>query len=186
VAVGDPGDVRRRRRRGAGGLAAWAARSAFERAQWCSAVAAAITRRGEELARALTQDQGKPLVAEADDEVDELGRYFTMAGEDAVRLAGEIPPSVSADRRVLSTRVPLGVVGVISPVELAVHDGRGAVRARARGRQRRRVGARPDHHRLLRLLAEIIAGEGTAARRVQLRGRPGPGRSATRWPATPA
>jgi acyl-CoA reductase-like NAD-dependent aldehyde dehydrogenase len=38
-----------------------------------------------------------------------------MAGEDAKRLAGELPASVSADRRILTTRVPLGVVGVISP-----------------------------------------------------------------------
>ena len=90
-------------------------------------------RRGEELARALTQDQGKPLVAEAYDEVGELAGYFTMAGEDAERLAGEIPPSVSA--------VPAGAVHPgparrrrrDQPLELAVHDGRGAVRARARG-----------------------------------------------------
>src|SRR4029079_17717325 len=69
---------------------AWAALSAFERAQWCSAVAAAIGRRSEDPARALTQDQGKPLVAEAYDEVTELAEYFTMAAEDAKRLAGEI------------------------------------------------------------------------------------------------
>src|SRR5215813_13819993 len=115
VAMADPGDVDAAVAAAQSAWPGWAALSAFERAQWCSAVAAAITRRGGELARALTQDQGKPLEAEARDEVSELAGYFTMAGEDAVRLAGEIPPSVSAGRRVLSTRVPLGVVGVISP-----------------------------------------------------------------------
>src|SRR5215475_9011705 len=115
VAMADPGDVDAAVAAAQAAWPGWAALSAFERAQWCSAVAAAITRRGGELARALTQDQGKPLEAEARDEVSELAGYFTMAGEDAVRLAGEIPPSVSASRRAITARVPLGVVGVISP-----------------------------------------------------------------------
>jgi succinate-semialdehyde dehydrogenase/glutarate-semialdehyde dehydrogenase len=38
-----------------------------------------------------------------------------MAAADAVRMNGGAPPSVSPDRRVLTLRVPLGVVGVISP-----------------------------------------------------------------------
>jgi acyl-CoA reductase-like NAD-dependent aldehyde dehydrogenase len=93
----------------------WAARSPFERAGWCDAVAAAIESHSGELARALAEDQGKPLAAEADDEVSELAGYFRMAGEDAKRLAGAIPASTAAGRRVLTLRVPLGVVGVISP-----------------------------------------------------------------------
>ena len=115
MAAGDPGDVDAAVAAAQAAWPVWAAMSAFERAQWCSAVAAAIGRNREDLARALTQDQGKPLVAEAYDEVGELAAYFTMAAEDGNRLAGEIPPSVSAGRRVLATRVPLGVVGVISP-----------------------------------------------------------------------
>jgi acyl-CoA reductase-like NAD-dependent aldehyde dehydrogenase len=115
VAMGDRADVDAAVAAAQAAWPTWAAMSAFERAEWCLAVAAAIGRRSEELARALTQDQGKPLVAEAYDEVSELAVYFTMAAEDAKRLAGEIPPSVSAGRRVLSTRVPLGVIGVISP-----------------------------------------------------------------------
>jgi acyl-CoA reductase-like NAD-dependent aldehyde dehydrogenase len=93
----------------------WAALSAFDRAAACDKVAAAILSRADELARALAQDQGKPLEAEARDEVTELAGYFTMAAEDAVRLPGSAPPSTSANRRVLMLRVPLGVVGVISP-----------------------------------------------------------------------
>jgi acyl-CoA reductase-like NAD-dependent aldehyde dehydrogenase len=115
VAAGDPGDVDAAVAAAQAAWPAWAAMSAFDRAQWCSAVAVAIGNNREDLARALTQDQGKPLVAEAYDEVGELAAYFTMAAGDGTRLAGEIPPSVSADRKVLATRVPLGVVGVISP-----------------------------------------------------------------------
>jgi acyl-CoA reductase-like NAD-dependent aldehyde dehydrogenase len=94
---------------------AWAALSAFERAACCRAVAAAIDDHADGLARELTRDQGKPLEAEARDEVSELAGYFRMAAEDAIRLAGGAPPSTSASRRVLTLAVPLGVVGVISP-----------------------------------------------------------------------
>jgi acyl-CoA reductase-like NAD-dependent aldehyde dehydrogenase len=94
---------------------AWAALSAFERAACCRAVAAAIDDHADGLARELTCDQGKPLEAEARDEVSELAEYFRMAAEDAIRLPGGAPPSTSASRRVLTLAVPLGVVGVISP-----------------------------------------------------------------------
>jgi acyl-CoA reductase-like NAD-dependent aldehyde dehydrogenase len=38
-----------------------------------------------------------------------------MAAADATRLAGSMPPSVDAGKRILAYRVPRGVVGVISP-----------------------------------------------------------------------
>ncbi len=94
---------------------AWAATSAFDRAAWCAQIVTRIGQRRDELAHALTEDQGKPLVAEAFDEVDELAEYFRMAGEDAKRREGALPASTSAGRRVLSMRVPLGVIGVVSP-----------------------------------------------------------------------
>jgi len=115
VAVGDQADVAAAVVAAAAASGAWAAVSAFERAEACERIAAGIAGRRDELARALTDDQGKPLVAEAYDEVDELAVYFTMAGEDATRMAGALPASTSADRRVLTARVPLGVVGVVSP-----------------------------------------------------------------------
>jgi len=115
VAVADVGDVELAVEAARAAWPSWAALSAFERAERCESVAAAIGLHREELARALTEDQGKPLVAEAYGEVDELREYFHMAGEDAKRLEGSLPPSTSADARVLVTRVPLGVVGVVSP-----------------------------------------------------------------------
>src|SRR5438094_568614 len=93
----------------------WAARSAFDRAKAMRRVAEAIDERRDGLARTLTLDQGKPLRAEARDEVEELIAYFDMASADATRLEGLLPPSVDASKRVLLYRVPLGVVGVISP-----------------------------------------------------------------------
>ncbi|CAN5675883.1 aldehyde dehydrogenase family protein [soil metagenome] len=93
----------------------WAAQSAFERAAAMDRIANVIDKRREDLAQTLTLDQGKPLHAEAYDEVDELVEYFRMAAADVVRLDGAMPPSVEAGKRVLLYRVPRGVVGVISP-----------------------------------------------------------------------
>jgi succinate-semialdehyde dehydrogenase/glutarate-semialdehyde dehydrogenase len=78
-------------------------------------IAQIIEERRDDLAETLTLDQGKPLAAEAYDEVDELVAYFEMAGADVTRLEGAMPPSVDADKRVMLYRVPRGVVGVISP-----------------------------------------------------------------------
>jgi acyl-CoA reductase-like NAD-dependent aldehyde dehydrogenase len=94
---------------------AWAVLSAFDRAAAMERVAEAIDSRRDELARTLALDQGKPLRAEAHDEVEELLAYFAMAAADARRMEGLIPPSVDANKRVFVYRVPRGVVGVISP-----------------------------------------------------------------------
>ena len=93
----------------------WAALSAFERARAMDRIGDIIEERRENLAWTLTLDQGKPLAAEAYDEVDELVAYFRMAASEATRLDGSMPPSVDAGKRVFLYRVPRGVVGVISP-----------------------------------------------------------------------
>ena len=93
----------------------WAALSAFDRAAAMKRIAAAIDDRRDELAHTLALDQGKPLEAEARDEVEELVAYFEMAAADATRAEGVIPPSVDAAKRVFLYRVPRGVVSVISP-----------------------------------------------------------------------
>jgi succinate-semialdehyde dehydrogenase/glutarate-semialdehyde dehydrogenase len=93
----------------------WASLTAFERAAKMHAVGDVIESRRDELARTLTLDQGKPLRAEAYDEVDELVEYWRMAAEDAKRLGGELPNSFSPGKRVLLVRRARGVVGVITP-----------------------------------------------------------------------
>jgi succinate-semialdehyde dehydrogenase/glutarate-semialdehyde dehydrogenase len=93
----------------------WASRSAFERGAALARVADLIEERRDDLARTLTLDQGKPLHAESYGEVEELVVYWRMAAADATRLAGSMPPSVDASKRILAYRVPRGVVGVITP-----------------------------------------------------------------------
>ena len=115
VATGTPADVDDAVAAARAAWPGWAAASPFDRAACCEQIIAGITERRDELARALTEDQGKPLHAEAYDEVDELAEYFRMAGEDAKRREGGLPASTSAGRRILATRVPLGVIAVVSP-----------------------------------------------------------------------
>ncbi len=93
----------------------WAARSAFERAAAMERVADVIEERRDDLARTLSLDQGKPLHAEAYGEVEELLVYWRMAAADATRVAGSMPPSVDAGKRILAYRVPRGVAGIITP-----------------------------------------------------------------------
>jgi acyl-CoA reductase-like NAD-dependent aldehyde dehydrogenase len=108
-------DARRAIGAAAAAAPAWGRTSPFERAATLERVAATIDERRDELARALTLDQGKPLHAEAYGEVEELIVYFRMAAADATRIEGLIPPSVDPAKRVLVYRVPKGVVGVITP-----------------------------------------------------------------------
>jgi acyl-CoA reductase-like NAD-dependent aldehyde dehydrogenase len=85
-------------RRAAGG---WARLSTFQRAAGLHRVADVIEARRDALARTLTLFQGKPLRAEAYDEVDELVTYWRMAAEDGKRRGGLLPNSSGAGKRAL-------------------------------------------------------------------------------------
>jgi succinate-semialdehyde dehydrogenase/glutarate-semialdehyde dehydrogenase len=115
VASGDREDARRAVAAAARAFPAWAATTAFERAAALHRIADVCERRRDELALALTLDQGKPLKAESYDEVDELVAMWRAAAEDGVRLEGSIPPSASPGKRVLLMRRPLGPVAVVTP-----------------------------------------------------------------------
>src|SRR5437764_14477040 len=95
--------------------AALAGLKGFERSRRLHRIADAIERRRDDLARILTLDQGKPLVAEAYGEVDEAAEYFRIAAEDLKRLEGSVLPSSSPSKLVFTRRVPRGVYGVITP-----------------------------------------------------------------------
>jgi acyl-CoA reductase-like NAD-dependent aldehyde dehydrogenase len=115
VARGDREDARQAIAAAVNAFPGWASETAFARAAALHRVADACERRREELARALTLDQGKPLHAEAYDEVDELVVMWRAAAEDGVRLEGSIPPSSTPGARVLLMRRPLGAVAVVTP-----------------------------------------------------------------------
>jgi len=93
---------------------AWAARTAADRAAVLLALAAAIRANVDELARLLTLEQGKPL-AEARAEVLGGAAYIQWFAEEARRVYGEVIPSPWTDRKILTTREPVGVIGAITP-----------------------------------------------------------------------
>ncbi len=115
VATGDRDDARAAIAAAGQAADGWSRLTAFERAAKMHAVGDLIESRRDALARTLTLDQGKPLHAEAFDEVDELAEYWRMAAEDAKRLGGEHPNSFSPGKRVLLARRARGVVAIISP-----------------------------------------------------------------------
>ncbi len=91
----------------------WSKVSDKERAAVCGQISEAITAHAEELARLLTQEQGKPLNG--------MGSRFELGG--AAAWAGytgtlSLPDKVIQDdetARIVQTRKPIGVVGSITP-----------------------------------------------------------------------
>jgi len=115
VAQGDREDARRAIAAAKAAFPAWERETAFARAAALRRVADVCERRRDELARALTLDQGKPLHAESYDEVDELIAMLHGAAEDGIRLEGAIAPSMNPGKRVLLVRRPLGPIAVVTP-----------------------------------------------------------------------
>ncbi|WP_413719559.1 NAD-dependent succinate-semialdehyde dehydrogenase [Silicimonas sp. MF1-12-2] len=74
----------------------------------------ALLQNQEALAQLLTAEQGKPLF-EARGEIAIGAAYVRWFAEEIRRAKGEIVPSPTADRRLLVTRHPVGVVGAITP-----------------------------------------------------------------------
>jgi succinate-semialdehyde dehydrogenase/glutarate-semialdehyde dehydrogenase len=115
VAQGTRNDADRALKAAAAAFPAWSRETAFARARKLHAVGEICERRRDELALALTLDQGKPLHAEAYDEVDELVAMWHGAAEDGLRLEGSIAPSNAPGKRVLLMRRPVGPTAVVTP-----------------------------------------------------------------------
>ena len=89
--------------------------STYERAELCHRVAELIERDADELARLTTLEQGKPLEAEARGDVADAAELFAVSAEDAKRLYGDVIPSTERDKRIFTTRQPVGVWAAITP-----------------------------------------------------------------------
>lgn len=70
--------------------------------------------RSEELAQAMTREEGK-IIAESRGEVGKAIRYLEFAAGDARRFNGLTVPSEMPSTFACTVRVPLGVVGLITP-----------------------------------------------------------------------
>jgi succinate-semialdehyde dehydrogenase / glutarate-semialdehyde dehydrogenase len=92
----------------------WRATTAAERADKLRKLAAALEKNKEELAVLLTTEQGRSL-AEARGEVGISAAYVLWFAEEARRVYGDTIPSPWANRRILVTKEPVGVVAAITP-----------------------------------------------------------------------
>jgi acyl-CoA reductase-like NAD-dependent aldehyde dehydrogenase len=94
-------------------LAGWSRMSAPKRAELLLAGAATVEARGEQMAADMTREMGKPL-REARAEVARAAAILRFFAGEAYRPVGELYEQ-TAGGRVLTTRRPVGVVGLITP-----------------------------------------------------------------------
>jgi len=95
-------------------LAAWAARTAKERAQLLRRWYELLMANQEDLATLMTAEQGKPL-AEAKGEIAYAAAFIEWFAEEGKRLYGDVIPAHQSDKRILVLRQPVGVVAAITP-----------------------------------------------------------------------
>ena len=88
--------------------------TALERSVLLHKLRDALIENQQVLAELLTMEQGKPL-AEARAEIAQSADYIRWFAEEGRRVYGETIPSPWADRRIMVTRQPTGVVAAITP-----------------------------------------------------------------------
>ncbi|MRH44948.1 aldehyde dehydrogenase family protein [Aquibacillus halophilus] len=92
--------------------------SPYERFKVLQRVSELLMERKEELANCITKEAGKPL-KQARNEIDRSAQTFEIAAEEAKRIHGEGVPVEAApgseNRMAFTIKVPVGVVGAISP-----------------------------------------------------------------------
>ncbi len=114
VADGGVAETRRAIEAAHAAFPTWSQLTADKRAALLAKAAQLMTERTEELARILTQENGKPL-PESRGEVASAASFFQWNAEEARRVYGEVVPTVASDRRVLTIKQPVGVVAAITP-----------------------------------------------------------------------
>lgn len=92
----------------------WSKRSAYQRSAILAEAHRIMMERKEDLARTMTEEQGKPLKA-ARNEVQYGADFLLWYAEEAKRVNGEILPSARYDQRFLVLHQPVGVVAAVTP-----------------------------------------------------------------------
>lgn len=95
-------------------FATWRDTTAAERARVLRRWFELMQAHGDDLARLMTAEQGKPL-AEAKGEIAYAAAYVEWFAEEARRAYGDVIPSPSKDRRIVVTKEPVGVCAAITP-----------------------------------------------------------------------
>ncbi|MGN7311571.1 NAD-dependent succinate-semialdehyde dehydrogenase [Alkalicoccobacillus gibsonii] len=92
----------------------WAAKTAYERSELLEKWYALIEEHQDELARTMTEEQGKPL-KEASGEIAYSNSFIKWYAEEGKRVYGETIPASATDKRLFVIKQPVGVVAAITP-----------------------------------------------------------------------
>ncbi|MAL78123.1 MAG: succinate-semialdehyde dehydrogenase (NADP(+)) [Sneathiella sp.] len=92
----------------------WSQTTAYQRSAYLYKAYEIMMERKEDLARTMTEEQGKPLKA-ARNEVQYGADFLLWYAEEAKRINGEILPSSRADQRFMVLKQPVGVVAAVTP-----------------------------------------------------------------------
>ena len=92
----------------------WKSKSARERSAILLKWFDLIHQHKEELAQIMTLESGKPL-GESRGEIDYGAAYIQWFAEEAKRNYGDVIPGFTADKRIITLKEPVGVVGAITP-----------------------------------------------------------------------
>ena len=93
---------------------AWRAKTAKERAQILRKWYDLMMANQEDLAIIMTAEQGKPM-AESRGEIGYGGSFIEWFAEEGKRAYGDVIPQHLSDKRIVVTKEPVGVVGMITP-----------------------------------------------------------------------
>ena len=113
---------------------AWSRSGVQQRYEILKKASDEILARKDELGRLLSREEGKTL-AEGIGETIRAGQIFAFFAGEALRLAGELVPSVRPGVEVMIEREPAGVVGLITPWNFPIAIPGVEARAGARLRQ---------------------------------------------------
>jgi len=114
IAVAGDAVVDRAVRAARNAFPAWRDTSPFRRAELLRALAREVDARRDEIARAVTREQGKPL-DEARGEVSKVARTFEFYAAEAVRILGQTIPNEEPGFLSLVEKEALGVAAAIAP-----------------------------------------------------------------------
>lgn len=92
----------------------WRKQTAWQRGEILRKIADLIRARVDDIARTMTEEQGKPL-AEAKAETMGSAANFEWFGEEAKRIEGRWAPTALPQKRYLTIKHPVGVCAAISP-----------------------------------------------------------------------
>ena len=95
-------------------LPGWRKLTAWQRSDFLKMIANLLRERADAIANLLTQEQGKPL-AEAKGEILHSATEFEWFAEEGKRAYGEVIPPAVTNKRHMTLRHPVGVVGAIAP-----------------------------------------------------------------------